>query len=68
MLMPLAAAVFSRGACDDKGQLYMHIKAFEVMLSKEPLACNIKFMIEGEEEVGSDNLEDFVKANKEKLK
>ena len=61
-------AVFSRGACDDKGQLYMHIKAFEVMLSKGPLACNIKFMIEGEEEVGSDNLEDFVKANKEKLK
>ena len=60
-------AVFARGSCDDKGQMFMHIKAFEVMLSKGPLACNIKFMIEGEEEVGSDNLEDFVKANKEKL-
>ena len=60
-------AVFARGSCDDKGQMFMHIKAFEVMLAKGPLACNIKFMIEGEEEVGSDNLEDFVKANKEKL-
>ena len=60
-------AVFARGSCDDKGQIFMHIKAFEVMLAKGPLACNIKFMIEGEEEVGSDNLEDFVKANKEKL-
>jgi acetylornithine deacetylase/succinyl-diaminopimelate desuccinylase-like protein len=47
--------------------MFMHIKAFEVMLAEGPLACNIKFMIEGEEEVGSDNLEDFVKANKEKL-
>ena len=61
-------AVFARGACDDKGQVFMHIKALEVMLSQGPLKCNIKFMIEGEEEVGSDNLEDFVKANKEKLK
>ena len=60
-------AVFARGACDDKGQMFMHIKAFELMLEKAPLACNVKFMIEGEEEVGSDNLEDFVKANKEKL-
>ena len=45
----------------------MHIKAFEIMLAKGPIPC-IKFMIEGEEEVGSDNLEDFVKGNKEKLK
>ena len=61
-------AVFARGACDDKGQMFMHIKAFEIMLAKGPIPCNIKFMIEGEEEVGSDNLEDFVKGNKEKLK
>lgn len=60
-------AVFARGACDDKGQVFMHIKALEVMLSKGELGCNIKFMIEGEEEVGSDNLEEFVKNNKEKL-
>ncbi len=60
-------AVFARGSCDDKGQMFMHIKAFEVMLENGSLACNIKFMIEGEEEVGSDNLEDFVKSNKEKL-
>ena len=60
-------AVFARGSCDDKGQMFMHIKAFEVMLSETVLDCNIKFMIEGEEEVGSDNLEDFVKTNKEKL-
>ncbi len=61
-------AVFARGACDDKGQMFMHIKAFEMMRSQGSLSCNVKFMIEGEEEVGSDNLEDFVKANKEKLK
>ena len=61
-------AVFARGACDDKGQVFMHVKALEVMLSEGAIDCNIKFMIEGEEEVGSDNLEDFVKNNKEKLK
>ena len=60
-------AVFARGACDDKGQMFMHIKAFEVMKKEGLLGCNIKFMIEGEEEVGSDNLEDFVKKNKSKL-
>lgn len=60
-------AVFARGACDDKGQMFMHIKAFEVMKKKGSLSCNIKFMIEGEEEVGSDHLEDFVKNNKQKL-
>lgn len=59
--------IFARGACDDKGQMYMHVKAFEVMQQTDGLPCNIKFMIEGEEEVGSENLEVFVKANKEKL-
>lgn len=61
-------AVFARGACDDKGQMYMHIKAFEAMLACGALSCNVKFMIEGEEEVGSGNLGPFCKANKEKLK
>jgi len=59
--------IFARGACDDKGQFYMHIKAFELMQATGTLACNIKFMIEGEEEVGSDNLGTFVKANRERL-
>ncbi len=61
-------AIFARGACDDKGQMYMHVKAFELMMETNSLACNVKFMIEGEEEVGSDNLGDFVKANKKRLK
>ena len=61
-------AIFARGACDDKGQMFMHVKAFELMIQTNSLACNVKFMIEGEEEVGSDNLGDFVKANKERLK
>lgn len=61
-------AIFARGACDDKGQMYMHIKAFEVMMATNSLTCNVKFMIEGEEEVGSKNLDTFVKANKELLK
>ena len=61
-------AIFARGACDDKGQMYMHVKAFELMMQTDSLECNVKFMIEGEEEVGSDNLGDFVKANKERLK
>ena len=61
-------AIFARGACDDKGQFYMHIKAFELMMATKTLPCNIKFMIEGEEEVGSENLGVFVKANKERLK
>ena len=60
--------IYARGACDDKGQVYMHIKAFETMMATDSLPCNVKFMIEGEEEVGSDNLGIFVKANKEKLK
>jgi len=61
-------AIFARGACDDKGQFYMHVKAFELMMNTNTLPCNVKFMIEGEEEVGSDNLGLFVKENKEKLK
>jgi acetylornithine deacetylase/succinyl-diaminopimelate desuccinylase-like protein len=60
--------IFARGACDDKGQFYMHIKAFEAMMKLNQLTCNVKFMIEGEEEVGSDNLGAFVKENKSKLK
>lgn len=59
--------IFARGACDDKGQMYMHIKAFEVMQNTGGLPCNVKFMIEGEEEVGSENLGVFVKENKERL-
>ncbi len=61
-------AIFARGACDDKGQIYMHVKAVEAMLKHDQLPCNIKIMFEGEEEVGSEHLGDFVKANKEKLK
>lgn len=61
-------AIFARGACDDKGQVYMHIKAFEAMNATNSLACNVKFMIEGEEEVGSDNLEPFLRDHKDKLK
>lgn len=60
-------AIFCRGACDDKGQMFMHIKAMELMTLKKSLRCNIKFMIEGEEEIGSENLEKFVKKNKTKL-
>jgi len=60
--------IYARGACDDKGQFYMHVKAFELMMKTNTLACNVKFMIEGEEEVGSSNLGIFVKANAERLK
>lgn len=61
-------AIFARGACDDKGQMYMHVKAFELMMKNNSLPCNVKFMIEGEEEVGSPSLGPWVAANKEKLK
>ena len=61
-------AIFARGACDDKGQFYMHVKAFELMMQTNSLPCNIKFMIEGEEEVGSENLSLFVQQNKQRLK
>jgi acetylornithine deacetylase/succinyl-diaminopimelate desuccinylase-like protein len=60
-------AIFARGACDDKGQMYMHVKAVESMLAKNELPCNVKFMIEGEEEVGSENLGIFVTNEKERL-
>lgn len=60
--------IYARGACDDKGQMYMHVKAVELMIQTSGLPCNVKFMIEGEEEVGSDNLGIFVKENKERLK
>jgi acetylornithine deacetylase/succinyl-diaminopimelate desuccinylase-like protein len=60
--------IYARGSCDDKGQVYMHVKAFEVMMKHNLLPCNVKFMVEGEEEVGSDNLGTFVKENKSKLK
>ena len=60
--------IYARGSCDDKGQMYMHVKAFELMMKNNSLPCNIKFMIEGEEEVGSANLGPFLIKNKEKLK
>lgn len=61
-------AIFARGACDDKGQMFMHVKAFEAMMASGELACNVKFMIEGEEEVGSINLGPFIEKHKELLK
>ena len=60
-------AIFARGACDDKGQMYMHVKALEYMVQTNQLPCNVKFMIEGEEEVGSRSLGWFVERNREKL-
>jgi len=60
--------IYARGSADDKGQFYMHVKAVEAMVRTGSLPCNVKVMIEGEEEVGSDNLGLFVKANKERLK
>lgn len=61
-------AIFARGSCDDKGQMYMHVKALEYMNATNQLPCNVKFMIEGEEEVGSESLGWFVEQNQEKLK
>ena len=60
-------AIFARGACDDKGQFYMHVKALEFMVRENQLPCNVKFMIEGEEEVGSTSLSAFVRENRERL-
>jgi acetylornithine deacetylase/succinyl-diaminopimelate desuccinylase-like protein len=60
--------IYARGSCDDKGQMFMHIKALETMMNTTGLPCNIKFLIEGEEEVGSSNLAEFTRNNKEKLK
>ncbi|MBI3143313.1 MAG: dipeptidase [Bacteroidetes bacterium] len=61
-------SLYARGACDDKGQVYMHIKAFEYMVREKALPCNVKFMIEGEEEVGSANLGNYITENKARLK
>lgn len=60
-------AIFARGSSDDKGQVYMHVKALEYMTTTNQLPCNVKFMIEGEEEVGSESLGWFVERNHEKL-
>lgn len=60
-------AIYARGACDDKGQMFMHVKALEYMTQNDKLPCNVKFMIEGEEEVGSEHLGWFIERNKEKL-
>ena len=60
-------AIFARGSSDDKGQAYMYVKALEAMNNTDSLSCNLKFIIEGEEEVGSANLEPFIKSQKERL-
>jgi acetylornithine deacetylase/succinyl-diaminopimelate desuccinylase-like protein len=60
--------IYARGADDDKGQLFMHVKAFEFMNSHDKLPCNVKFMIEGEEEIGSPSLKQFCYQNRELLK
>jgi acetylornithine deacetylase/succinyl-diaminopimelate desuccinylase-like protein len=60
--------IYARGSCDDKGQVYMHIKAFESMMKTNTLPCNVRFMIEGEEEVGSSHLGTWVRENKNRLK
>lgn len=60
--------IYARGACDDKGQMFMHVKALEVMTKTNSLPCNLKFIIEGEEEVGSSNLGKFLDDNKDRLK
>lgn len=60
--------IYARGACDDKGQMFMHVKALEVMNATNTLECNVKFIIEGEEEVGSTNLGKFLEENKDRLK
>ena len=59
--------IYARGSADDKGQFYMHVKAFETMMNTDTLSCNVKFMIEGEEEVGSANLGWFLKEHKDLL-
>jgi len=60
--------IYARGAADDKGQFFMHVKAFELMNRTGTLACNVKFMIEGEEEIGSENLGAFLLENKDRYK
>lgn len=60
--------IWGRGVDDDKGQLWMHAKAFEAMCATDSLPCNVKFMLEGEEEIGSPSLYGFCERNKELLK
>lgn len=60
-------AIFARGSADDKGQFFMHVKALESMINTQSLPCNVKVVIEGEEEVGSIHLGGFLEKNKEKL-
>lgn len=60
--------IFARGSCDDKGQFYMHVKALETLVKTNTLSTNIKFIIEGEEEIGSPHLSKFVSSHKELLK
>jgi acetylornithine deacetylase/succinyl-diaminopimelate desuccinylase-like protein len=60
--------IYARGACDDKGQMFMHVKALEVLTNTNSLCCNVKYIIEGEEEVGSSNLGPFLEANVDMLK
>lgn len=60
--------IYARGSADDKGQFFMHVKAFETMMQTGTLTCNVKFMIEGEEEVGSSNLGPYCRNNRSKLK
>lgn len=61
-------AIFGRGSCDDKGQMFMHIKALEFLILEKKLNCNVKIILEGEEEIGSPNLENFIRKHKNKLK
>ena len=60
-------AIYARGATDDKGQAFIHVKAIETMIKTDSLPCNVKFMIEGEEEIGSPNLVPFITKYKELL-
>jgi acetylornithine deacetylase/succinyl-diaminopimelate desuccinylase-like protein len=60
-------AIFARGATDDKGQMFIHVKAVEAMIQTDSLPCNVKFMIEGEEEIGSPNLIPFIEQYREML-
>lgn len=60
-------AIFARGSCDDKGQTFMHVAAFEAMVKGNNVPCNVKFVIEGEEEIGSPSFRPWVEANKAKL-
>ncbi|HHV02919.1 MAG: dipeptidase [Bacteroidales bacterium] len=60
-------AIYARGANDDKGQSFMHVKAFEYLVSKNELPCNVKFLIEGEEEIGSPSLGEWARQNRDML-